>query len=52
MQLTVERGYNIRIPRYASDEIHSVRKIAPSPQWIAKMSAVQAARDTGGKDAG
>jgi transcription initiation factor TFIID subunit 12 len=49
IQLTLERGYNIRIPGYASDEIRTVRKVAPSPQWIAKMSAVQAAKVTGGK---
>lgn len=49
IQLTLERGYNIRIPGYASDEIRTVRKIQPSSQWIAKMSAVQAAKVTGGK---
>jgi transcription initiation factor TFIID subunit 12 len=49
IQLTLERGYNIRIPGYASDEIRTVRKIQPSPAWIAKMSAVQAAKVTGGK---
>lgn len=51
IQLTLERGYNIRIPGYASDEIRTVRKIQPSSQWIAKMSAVQAAKVTGGKTA-
>ena len=51
IQLTLERSYNIRIPGYASDEIRTVRKIQPSPQWIAKMSAVQAAKVTGGKNA-
>jgi transcription initiation factor TFIID subunit 12 len=51
IQLTLERGYNIRIPGYASDEIRTVRKIQPSPAWIAKMSAVQAAKVTGGKNA-
>ncbi|PQE19328.1 transcription initiation factor tfiid subunit 12 protein [Rutstroemia sp. NJR-2017a BVV2] len=49
IQLTLERGYNIRIPGYASDEIRTVRKIAPSSGWINKMSAVQAAKVTGGK---
>ncbi|RQM07627.1 hypothetical protein DH86_00002090 [Scytalidium sp. 3C] len=49
IQLTLERCYNIRIPGYASDEIRTVRKIQPSPAWIAKMSAVQAAKVTGGK---
>jgi transcription initiation factor TFIID subunit 12 len=49
IQLTLERGYNIRIPGYASDEIRTVRKIQPAPAWIAKMSAVQASKVTGGK---
>jgi len=49
LQLTLERGYNIRIPGYSSDEVRTVRKIQPTPQWIAKMSAVQAAKVTGGK---
>lgn len=49
IQLTLERGYNIRIPGYASDEIRTVRKIQPAPAWISKMSAVQAAKVTGGK---
>ncbi|POS87143.1 hypothetical protein EPUL_000540 [Erysiphe pulchra] len=49
IQLTLERGYNIRIPGYASDEIRTVRKIQPAPGWIAKMSAVQAAKVTNGK---
>lgn len=50
IQLTLERGYNIRIPGYASDEIRTVRKIQPAPAWISKMSAVQAAKVTGGKN--
>jgi len=49
IQLTLERGYNIRIPGYSSDEIRTVRKIQPAPGWIAKMSAVQAAKVTGGR---
>lgn len=49
IQLTLERNYNIRIPGYASDEIRTVRKFAPSPAWINKMSAIQAAKVTGGK---
>lgn len=49
IQLALERGYNIRIPGYASDEIRTVRKIQPSPAWISKMSAVQAAKVTGGR---
>jgi len=50
IQLTLERGYNIRIPGYASDEIRTVRKIQPSSAWISKMSAVQAAKVTGGRN--
>lgn len=50
IQLTLERGYNIRIPGYSSDEIRTVRKIQPTPGWIAKMSAVQAAKVTGGRN--
>jgi transcription initiation factor TFIID subunit 12 len=50
IQLTLERGYNIRIPGYASDEIRTVRKIQPSPAWISKMSAVQASKVTGGRN--
>lgn len=49
IQLTLERGYNIRIPGYASDEIRTVRKVQPTNAWISKMSAVQAAKVTGGK---
>ncbi|CAG8980781.1 hypothetical protein HYALB_00010686 [Hymenoscyphus albidus] len=49
IQLTLERGYNIRIPGYASDEIRTVKKIQPATNWINKMSAVQASKVTGGK---
>lgn len=49
IQLTLERGYNIRIPGYSSDEIRTVRKITPAPGWINKMSAVQAAKVTGSR---
>lgn len=44
IQLILERVYNIRIPGYTSDELRTVRKAQPSPAWIAKMSAVQAAK--------
>lgn len=50
IQLTLERGYNIRIPGYSSDEIRTVRKIVPTNQWINKMSAVTASKVTGGKN--
>ncbi|KAH7322793.1 transcription initiation factor TFIID subunit A-domain-containing protein [Stachybotrys elegans] len=49
IQLVLERAYNIRIPGYSSDELRTVRKILPSAGWIAKMSAVQAAKVMPGK---
>ncbi|KAH0543312.1 hypothetical protein FGG08_002375 [Glutinoglossum americanum] len=49
IQLVLERNYNIRIPGYTSDEVRTVRKFAPAPGWTQKMSAVQAAKVTGGK---
>lgn len=49
LQLVLERTYNIRIPGYSSDELRTVRKIQPSPAWISKMSAVQAAKVMPGK---
>lgn len=51
IQLVLERGYNIRIPGYSSEELRMVRKIQPSAAWINKMSAVQAAKVMPGKDA-
>jgi len=50
IQLILERNYNIRIPGYASDELRAIRKFAPSPAWMAKMSAIQAAKVMGGKN--
>ena len=49
IQMILERNYNIRIPGYASDEIRAVRKVVPAPTWTQKLSAVQAAKVTGGK---
>ncbi len=49
IQLVLERTYNIRIPGYSSDELRTVRKVQPSPSWISKMSAVQAAKVMPGK---
>lgn len=49
IQLVLERTYNIRVPGYSSDELRTVRKILPSAGWIAKMSAVQAAKVMPGK---
>jgi transcription initiation factor TFIID subunit 12 len=49
IQLVLERNYNIRVPGFASDELRTVRKIQPTQGWTQKMSAVQAAKVTGGK---
>ena len=49
LQLVLERTYNIRVPGYSSDELRTVRRVQPSPAWIAKMSAVQAAKVMPGK---
>lgn len=49
IQLVLERTYNIRVPGYSSDELRTVRKVQPSAGWIAKMSAVQAAKVMPGK---
>lgn len=49
IQLVLERTYNIRVPGYSSDELRTVRKVQPAPGWIAKMSAVQAAKVMPGK---
>lgn len=49
IQLVLERTYNVRVPGYSSDELRTVRKVQPSAGWIAKMSAVQAAKVMPGK---
>jgi transcription initiation factor TFIID subunit 12 len=49
IQLVLERVYNIRVPGYSSDELRTIRKVQPSAAWIAKMSAVQAAKVMPGK---
>ncbi|OAA45322.1 transcription initiation factor TFIID subunit 12 [Beauveria brongniartii RCEF 3172] len=49
IQLVLERTYNIRVPGYSSDELRTVRKVQPAAGWIAKMSAVQAAKVMPGK---
>ncbi|CAD6564672.1 MAG: Transcription initiation factor TFIID subunit 12 [Alectoria sarmentosa] len=49
LQLILERNYNIRVPGYASDELRTVKKMQPTPGWAQKLSAVQAAKVTGGK---
>ena len=49
LQLILERNYNIRVPGYASDELRTVKKVIPAQAWTQKLSAVQAAKVTGGK---
>lgn len=49
IQLILERNYNIRVPGYATDELRTVKKIQPAQGWTQKLSAVQAAKVTGGK---
>lgn len=49
IQLILERHYNIRIPGYATDEVRTVRKIAPASGYLQKMNAVQAAKVMSGK---
>ena len=49
IQLILERNYNIRVPGYASDELRTVKRIQPTQAWTQKLSAVQAAKVTGGK---
>ena len=49
LQMVLERNYNIRVPGYASDELRTVKKVQPTQAWTQKLSAVQAAKVTGGK---
>lgn len=49
LQVVIERYYNIRIPGYALDDNRTVRKVQPSPTYLQKMNAVQAAKVMGGK---
>ncbi|EXJ53525.1 transcription initiation factor TFIID subunit 12 [Cladophialophora psammophila CBS 110553] len=48
IQIVLERQYNIRVPGISTDEIRTVRRPQPAPGWAHKMSAVQAAKLTGG----
>ncbi|RMD43043.1 hypothetical protein DV735_g2091, partial [Chaetothyriales sp. CBS 134920] len=48
LQMVLERQYNIRIPGYSTDEIRTAKRVQPAPGWTHKMSAVQAAKLTGG----
>lgn len=49
IQVVLERQYNIRIPGFSTDEVRTVRRPQPAPGWAHKMSAVQAAKLTGGQ---
>ena len=49
LQLILERNYNIRVPGHASDELRTVKKVIPTQGWTQKLSAIQAAKVTGGK---
>jgi transcription initiation factor TFIID subunit 12 len=48
IQLVLERHYNIRVPGFSSDEIRTVRRQGGTVAWQQKMTAVQAAKLTGG----
>ncbi|KAK5225130.1 Transcription initiation factor TFIID subunit 12 [Exophiala xenobiotica] len=48
IQIVLERQYNIRVPGYSTDEVRTVRRPQAAPGWAHKMSAVQAAKLTGG----
>jgi transcription initiation factor TFIID subunit 12 len=47
IQLHLERNWNIRIPGYGSDEIRSVRRIAPTQSYIQKVAGVNMSRSVG-----
>lgn len=49
IQLVLERNYNMRIPGFTADDLRTVKKPNPTPGWIQKMSAVQAAKITQGR---
>ncbi len=48
LQMVLERQYNIRIPGYSTDEVRTAKRAAPAQGWAQKMSAVGAAKVTGG----
>ena len=51
IQIILERQYNIRVPGISTDELRVVRRPQPAPAWAVKMTAVQAAKLTGGASA-
>ena len=46
--MVLERQFNIRIPGFSTDEVRTVKRTAPAQGWAQKMSAVGAAKVTGG----
>jgi transcription initiation factor TFIID subunit 12 len=50
LQIILERNYNIRVPGFSTDEIRTARRPQPAAGWAHKMSAVQAAKLTGGSN--
>lgn len=54
VQVVLERQYNIRVPGFSTDEVRTVKKIAPAAGWAHKVGAVGAAKlmnGTGGATA-
>lgn len=47
IQLHLEQNWNLRIPGYASDEIRSIRKIAPTSSYTQKVNGVNMSRAVG-----
>lgn len=44
VQVVLERQYNIRVPGFSTDEVRTVKKIAPAAGWAHKVGAVGAAK--------
>jgi len=44
LQMILERNWNIRIPGYSMDDIRSIRKFQPAPNFQQKMQALQAGK--------
>ncbi|KAG0154424.1 hypothetical protein PDIDSM_1806 [Penicillium digitatum] len=50
IQLVLERNYNMRISGFSTDDLRTVKKPQPTQGWTQKMSAIQAAKVTQGKN--
>ncbi|KAJ5692153.1 hypothetical protein N7462_001576 [Penicillium macrosclerotiorum] len=50
IQLILERNYNMRISGFATDDLRTVKKPQPTQGWLQKMSAIQAAKVTQGRN--